>query len=96
PGGGLQRGRPRLRPVPRVRRHAAGEFRRRRPEPVGAGVGRGGERRRGRAGLAVGSGAGQPSLVKVYRGTDLSGTAEPPAEALDPFAAPTPGGVFVG
>src|SRR4051812_31798968 len=31
----------------------------------------------GRADLAVGSGAGQPSLVKVYNGTKLLGAAEP-------------------
>lgn len=50
----------------------------------------------GRADLAVGSGPGQPSLVKVYRGVTLSGTAEPAADVLDPFGGPTLSGVFVG
>ena len=49
-----------------------------------------------KADLAVGSGARQPSRVKVYRGTDLSGTAEPAAVTLDPFGTVTTSGVFVG
>ena len=50
----------------------------------------------GRADLAVGSGAGQPSLVRVYLGKDLSGTAEPTSASFDPFGGPTLNGVFVG
>jgi hypothetical protein len=50
----------------------------------------------GRADLAVGSGAGQPSVVKVYLGKDLSGTTEPASTSLDPFGGPTTDGVFVG
>jgi hypothetical protein len=50
----------------------------------------------GRADLAVGSGAGQPSAVRVYSGKDLSGSSEPPSTTLDPFGAITPSGVFVG
>jgi hypothetical protein len=50
----------------------------------------------GRADLAVGSGAGQASLVKVYHGKDLSGSAEPASTSLDPFGTTTTGGVFVG
>jgi hypothetical protein len=50
----------------------------------------------GKADVAVGSGAGQPSLVKVYLGKDLSGTTEPAATTLDPFGAVTLSGVFVG
>jgi autotransporter-associated beta strand protein len=49
-----------------------------------------------RADLAVGSGAGQPSLVTVYPGKTLSGTAEPASTAFDPFGAVTLDGVFVG
>src|SRR5581483_11591530 len=49
-----------------------------------------------RADLAVGSGAGQPTLVKVYRGTDLSGSAEPASTQFDPFGGITLNGVFVG
>jgi uncharacterized delta-60 repeat protein/uncharacterized repeat protein (TIGR01451 family) len=49
-----------------------------------------------RADLAVGSGAGQPSLVKVYQGTFLSGTTEPTSTSLDPFGTTTLNGVFVG
>ncbi len=49
-----------------------------------------------RADLAVGSGAGQPSAVKVYLGKDLSGTAEPTSTSLDPFGTATTNGVFVG
>ena len=49
-----------------------------------------------RADLAVGSGAGQESLVKVYRGKDLSGTTEPASTSLDPFGTTTTNGVFVG
>jgi len=49
-----------------------------------------------KADLAVGSGAGQESLVKVYRGKDLSGTTEPASTSLDPFGTPTTNGVFVG
>ena len=48
------------------------------------------------ADLAVGSGAGEPSLVKIYRGRDVSGTAEPASTPLDPFGAVTLDGVFVG
>jgi hypothetical protein len=49
-----------------------------------------------RADLAVGSGAGQASLVKVYLGKDLAGTAEPASTQFDPFGTITPNGVFVG
>jgi hypothetical protein len=49
-----------------------------------------------KADLAVGSGAGQPSLVKIYNGTNLSGSAEPASTSFDPFGAPTTNGVFVG
>jgi hypothetical protein len=50
----------------------------------------------GRADVAVGSGAGQPSLVKVYPGKDLSGTAEPASTSFDPFGTTTLDGVFLG
>jgi hypothetical protein len=50
----------------------------------------------GRADLAVGSGAGQESLVKIYSGTNLSGTAEPTCTTFDPFGTITTDGVFVG
>ena len=46
--------------------------------------------------LAVGSGAGQASLVKVYKGTNLSGGSEPASSTLDPFGGITLNGVFVG
>jgi hypothetical protein len=49
-----------------------------------------------RADLAVGSGPGQSSLVKLYLGKDLSGTTEPASTSLDPFGAVTLNGVFVG
>jgi hypothetical protein len=49
-----------------------------------------------RADLVVGSGASQESLVKVYLGTYLSGTAEPASTSLDPFGTVTTNGVFVG
>jgi hypothetical protein len=49
-----------------------------------------------RADLAVGSGAGQESLVKVYLGKDLSGTTDPASTTLDPFGTATTNGVFVG
>jgi hypothetical protein len=49
-----------------------------------------------KADLAVGSGAGQESLVKVYRGAYLAGTAEPPGTSFDPLGAVTLNGVFVG
>jgi hypothetical protein len=49
-----------------------------------------------KADVAVGSGAGQPSLVKVYLGKDVSGATEPAATTLDPFGGLTPNGVFVG
>jgi uncharacterized repeat protein (TIGR01451 family) len=49
-----------------------------------------------RADLAVGTGPGQPSLVRLYRGKDLAGTAEPPSSSFDPFGGPTTDGVFVG
>ena len=49
-----------------------------------------------KADVAVGSGAGQPSLVKVYLGKDLSGTTEPANTTLDPFGIITQNGVFVG
>jgi hypothetical protein len=49
-----------------------------------------------RADLAVGSGPGQESLVKVYLGKNLSGTTEPASTSLDPFGAATLNGVFVG
>ena len=50
----------------------------------------------GRADVVVGSGAGQPSLVKVYLGKNLSGTSEPASTSFDPFGAVTVNGVFVG
>jgi hypothetical protein len=50
----------------------------------------------GRADLAVGSGAGQESLVEVYLGKDLAGTAEPASNSFDPFGTVTTNGVFVG
>src|SRR5262249_46524286 len=43
----------------------------------------------GRADLAVGSGAGQGSLVRLYLGKDLSGSAEPASTSLDPFGVVT-------
>src|SRR5947207_13559283 len=43
----------------------------------------------GRADLAVGSGAGRPSLVKVYLGKDLSGATEPASTSFDPFGSIT-------
>ena len=49
-----------------------------------------------RADLVVGSGAGQSSAVRVYLGTNLSGTAEPTSTTFDPFGAVTINGVFVG
>jgi hypothetical protein len=49
-----------------------------------------------KADLAVGSGAGEPSLVRVYLGKNLSGTAEPTSTSLDPYGAVTVNGVFVG
>jgi hypothetical protein len=49
-----------------------------------------------RADLAVGSGAGQASLVRVYLGTSLSGGAEPASTQFDPFGTTTLNGVFVG
>jgi hypothetical protein len=49
-----------------------------------------------RADLAVGSGVGQESLVKVYLGKNLSGTTEPTSTSFDPFGAVTTNGVFVG
>jgi hypothetical protein len=48
------------------------------------------------ADLAVGSGAGQPSLVKLYSGTNLTGAVEPASTTLDPFGTITLSGVFVG
>jgi hypothetical protein len=50
----------------------------------------------GHADLVVGSGAGQPSLVKVYLGKDLAGTTEPASTSFDPFGTATTNGVFVG
>jgi hypothetical protein len=49
-----------------------------------------------RADLAVGSGPGQASLVKVYLGKNLSGTTEPTSTSFDPFGTVTTNGVFVG
>jgi uncharacterized delta-60 repeat protein len=49
-----------------------------------------------RADLAVGSGAGQESQVKVYLGKNLAGSAEPASTSLDPFGTTTVNGVFVG
>jgi uncharacterized delta-60 repeat protein/uncharacterized repeat protein (TIGR01451 family) len=49
-----------------------------------------------RADLAVGSGAGQESQVKVYLGKNLAGSAEPASTSLDPFGAALTDGVFVG
>jgi hypothetical protein len=49
-----------------------------------------------RADLAVGSAAGQESLIKVYPGKSLSGMAEPASTTLDPFDVVTTNGVFVG
>src|SRR5262249_43356063 len=48
------------------------------------------------ADLAVGSGAGQASLVKIYNGANLSGGAEPASDTFDPFGTVTLNGVFVG
>ena len=48
------------------------------------------------ADVAVGSGAGQPSLVTVYLGKNLSGSAEPASTSFDPFGAVLADGVFVG
>src|SRR5207248_10719489 len=45
-----------------------------------------------KADLAVGSGAAQASLVKVYLGTNLAGTTEPASTSLDPFGAATANG----
>jgi hypothetical protein len=50
----------------------------------------------GRADLAVGSGPGQPSFVKIYLGKNLSGSAEPASTPFDPYAAVLTDGVFVG
>jgi hypothetical protein len=51
----------------------------------------------GQADLAVGSGAGQASLVKVYLGKNLSGAGtEPASSSFDPFGTITLNGVFVG
>ena len=49
-----------------------------------------------KADLAVGSGAGQSSQVKVYLGKDVSGTTEPSSTQFDPFGTVTLNGVFVG
>ena len=49
-----------------------------------------------RADLAVGSGAGQSSLVKIYLGKNLSGSTEPASTSLDPFSTITLNGVFLG
>jgi uncharacterized delta-60 repeat protein len=49
-----------------------------------------------KADLAVGSGAGQLSAVKVYLGGNISGTAEPASSSLDPFSLVPVNGVFVG
>jgi hypothetical protein len=49
-----------------------------------------------RADVAVGSGAGQQSLVRVYLGKDIGGGSEPAATEFDPFGGPTVNGVFVG
>ena len=50
-----------------------------------------------RADLAVGSGAGQPSRVRVYLGRSFTPSGEPAATDLDPFAgAVLTNGVFVG
>jgi len=49
------------------------------------------------ADVAVGSGEGRPSRVRVYLGADFGSPAEPATfQDLDPFAATLPGGVFVG
>jgi len=50
----------------------------------------------GQADLAVGSGPGQSSLVRVYLGKNLTGTAEPTSTSFDPFGSTTINGVFVG
>ena len=50
----------------------------------------------GRADLAVGSGPGQSSLVRVYLGKNLAGTTEPMSTSFDPFGSTTINGVFVG
>jgi hypothetical protein len=50
-----------------------------------------------KADLVVGSGAGQPSLVRVYLGKEVAPGGEPAATDLDPFGgAVLAGGVFVG
>jgi uncharacterized delta-60 repeat protein len=49
------------------------------------------------AAVVVGSGEGQPSQVRVYRGKDFTGAGEPATfQDLDPFGVALPGGVFVG
>jgi hypothetical protein len=51
-----------------------------------------------RADVAIGSGAGSPSKVRIYLGKDFSGSGEPTTfQDLDPFGgAALSGGVFVG
>jgi uncharacterized delta-60 repeat protein len=51
----------------------------------------------GLADLAVGSGEGLPSRVRVYLGKSFTSTAEPATfQDLDPYNQALPGGVFVG
>jgi hypothetical protein len=51
----------------------------------------------GQADLVTGTGAGEPSRVRVYRATTLLGTPNPAADQeLDPFGIAPAEGVFVG
>ena len=49
-----------------------------------------------RAEVVVGSGAGQPSAIKVYPGKAVVPGPEPTSTALDPFGTSLTDGVFVG
>jgi hypothetical protein len=51
----------------------------------------------GKADVAVGSGEGDPSKVRVYLGKNFTSHNEPTVfQDIDPFGATLPGGVFVG
>jgi hypothetical protein len=50
-----------------------------------------------KAELVAASGEGQPSRVRVYRGSDFPSAGEPAAmQEFDPFGAVVPDGVYVG
>ncbi|HEX4609890.1 MAG TPA: FG-GAP repeat protein, partial [Urbifossiella sp.] len=50
-----------------------------------------------KADLAVGSGEGSPSQVRVYLGKNFTGATEPTTvQSFDPFSTTLAGGVFVG